>query len=493
MRRVEDAGMTNVVSNVFDRRRAGVLLHPTSLPDAQHGALGQAARSFVDWLHVGGFSVWQFLPLGPVGSDRSPYFARSNHAGDPGLVDLVTLAHEGLIDATRLEQFGREEHLAEATLRLSQPGPRHEAYEKFRDESAHWLPDYSLFMAIQARESGRPWWEWPEPLRDRNASAMRKARKELAIDIARIEACQYFFYAQWGELRKYASERGVLLFGDVPIYLAPDSVEVWAHRKLFQLDDAGRPTAVAGVPPDYFSVDGQLWGNPLYRWEEHQRTRFQWWIERLRAQFALFDLVRIDHFRGLEAYWAVPADAPTAATGEWRKAPGEALLAAARKAFGRLEVVAEDLGVITPEVEALRDGYHLPGMRIAQFGFDGADTNVHVLHNWTAHSVGYTGTHDNDTTLGWFHHLDDGARQFVADYVGSSQDEVVVGLTRAVLGSVAQLAIVPMQDLLILGTEARMNLPGTVVGNWLWKFSWHEVPHWLAARCLRWNQLYGRT
>jgi 4-alpha-glucanotransferase len=485
--------MTNVKSKVFDRRRAGVLVHPTSLPDADHGALGQAARSFVDWLQVGGFTVWQFLPLGPVGADRSPYFARSNHAGDPGLVDLTTLAAQGLVDSDQLGSLSREEHLAEATLRLNEAGPRRDAYEKFRAESAHWLPDYSLFMAIQGREQGRPWWEWPEALRDRTAAAIRKARKELAVEIARIEACQYFFYSQWSALRQYAAERGVLLFGDVPIYLAPDSVEVWAHRKLFQLDEAGLPTAVAGVPPDYFSVDGQLWGNPLYRWEEHQRTRFQWWIERLRAQFALFDLVRIDHFRGLEAYWAVPSDAPTAATGEWRKAPGEALLTAAQKAFGNLEVVAEDLGVITPEVEALRDGHHLPGMRIAQFGFDGADTNVHVLHNWTANSVGYTGTHDNDTTLGWFHHLDGGARQFVADYVGASQDDVVTALTRSVLGSVAQLAIVPMQDLLGLGTEARMNLPGTVVGNWLWRFSWQDVPHWLADRCLRWNHQYGRT
>jgi len=485
--------MSILNSKVLNRRRAGVLLHPTSLPDAQYGALGQAARNFVEWLRVGGFTVWQFLPLGPVGSDRSPYFARSNHAGDPGLVDLATLAQDGLIAHDRLGAVSRDELLAEATLALQAPGPRREAYETFRAEAAHWLPDYSLFMAVQARESGRPWWQWPEALRDRNAAALRKARRELAVEIARIEACQYFFYTQWGALRRYAADRGVLLFGDVPIYLAPDSVEVWAHRKLFQLDDAGLPTAVAGVPPDYFSVDGQLWGNPLYRWEEHQRTRFQWWIERLRAQFALFDLVRIDHFRGLEAYWAVPAGAPTAATGEWRKAPGEALLAAARKAFGTLEVVAEDLGVITPEVEALRDGQHLPGMRIAQFGFDGADTNVHVLHNWTANAVGYTGTHDNDTTLGWFRHLDGDARQFVADYVGTSQDDVVIGMSRAVLASVAQLAVIPMQDLLCLGTDARMNLPGTIEGNWLWKFSWHEVPSWLADRCLGWNHLYGRV
>jgi 4-alpha-glucanotransferase len=478
---------------VLDRRRAGVLLHPTSLPDAELGALGQASRSFVDWLAVGGFSVWQFLPLGPVGDDRSPYFARSNHAGDPRLVDLETLVHRGLLDGARLRETPREQLLALAARRVMEPGPAREAFDTFRAESAHWLPDYALFTAIQGRESGRPWWEWPVAFRDRSSAALRRARVELAEPIAQIEACQFFFYEQWRALRVYAASRGVRLFGDVPIYLAPDSVEVWAHRKLFQLDEAGQPLAMAGVPPDYFSVDGQLWGNPLYRWEEHQRTRFGWWIERLRAQFALFDLVRIDHFRGLEAYWAVPFGAPTAATGEWRKAPGHALLAAARKALGGLEVVAEDLGVITPQVEALRDDFGLPGMRIAQFGFDGDQRNVHVPHNWTARAVGYTGTHDNDTTAGWLAHLEPHARHFVMDYVGASEEACVAALCRTVLGSVAELAIVPMQDLLNLGTEARMNLPGTIEGNWRWKFGWADVPSWLAARCLRWNQLYGRT
>ncbi len=482
------------ILKVLDRRRAGVLLHPTSLPDSRHGALGQAARSFVDWLAVGGFSVWQFLPLGPVGDDRSPYFARSNHAGDPGLVDLPTLAAAGLIDPDRVADTPRGELLASAGRALrAGGGPLREAFEAFQGDAAHWLPDYALFTAIQARENGRPWWEWPAPLRTRRPAALESARTELAAAIQDAETCQFFFYSQWKALRRYAADHGVRLFGDVPIYLAPDSVEVWANPNLFQLDAAGRPTAVAGVPPDYFSADGQLWGNPLYRWEAHKRTGFAWWIERLRAQFELFDLVRIDHFRGLEAYWAVPAGAPTAATGEWRKAPGAALLAGAAEALGSLEVVAEDLGVITPEVEQLRDGFGLPGMRIAQFGFDGDQRNVHVPHNWVTRCVGYTGTHDNDTTAGWLAHLDDAARHFVADYVGAEPARTVEALTRTVLGSVAILAIVPMQDLLGLGTEARMNLPGTTEGNWNWQFAWSDVPDWLGARCRHWNHLYGRS
>jgi 4-alpha-glucanotransferase len=274
----------------------------------------------------------------------------------------------------------------------------------------------------------------------------------------------------------------VRLFGDVPIYLAPDSVEVWARPELFQLDGAGRPTAVAGVPPDYFAADGQRWGNPLYRWEMHEATGFTWWLERLRAQFELFDLVRIDHFRGLEAYWAVPAGAPTAASGEWRLAPGEALLRQARETFGGLEVVAEDLGVITPEVEALRDGFGLPGMRIAQFGFDGDPRNVHLPHHWTARSVGYSGTHDNDTTAGWYAHLDAGAQQFVADYLGCARAEVVPALVRTVLASVALLAVVPMQDLLGLGSEARMNRPGELGGNWQWRLEPGRLDADAAAR-----------
>jgi len=481
-------------SKVLGRRRGGVLLHATSLPDAEHGALGQAAQSFVDWLAAAGFSVWQMLPLGPVGADRSPYYGRSNHAGDPELVDVAALAHGGLLEPGELAREPRAALLSRAGRRLRERGGGEAAaFGAFLASESDWLGDYALFTAIQAREQGRPWWEWPEPLKRREPAALEAARGALAPAIADLEAGQYFFHTQYRRLRDYANARGIHLFGDVPIYLAPDSVEVWVHPELFQLGADGRPTAVAGVPPDYFSVDGQLWGNPLYRWEEHERTGFRWWIERLRAQFELFDLVRIDHFRGLESYWAVPAGAPTAATGEWRPAAGAALLARAREVFGRLDVVAEDLGVITPAVEALRNGFALPGMRIAQFGFDGEPNNAHVLHNFIPLSVAYTGTHDNDTTAGWYADLEPRLKDQVAEYLATSPAHVVPALARAVLASVAVLAVVPMQDLLELGKEARMNLPGTISGNWLWKFSWADVPPVLAERCRRWNQLYGRS
>ena len=485
--------MSDPHSKVLDRRRAGVLLHATSLAGAEQGALGSAARSFIDWLTAAGFSVWQMLPLGPVGADRSAYYGRSNHAGDPGLVDLGALAQAGLIERAELAGGDRGRLLALAGRRLRERGGGEAAaLGAFLAREDGWIGDYTLFTAIQAREGGRPWWEWPAALKRREPQALAQARAELAGPIADLEAGQFFFHTQYRQLKEYANARGVRLFGDVPIYLAPDSVEVWVHPELFQLGADGRPTAVAGVPPDYFSADGQLWGNPLYRWAEHERTGFRWWIERLRAQFELFDLVRIDHFRGLESYWAVPAGAPTAATGEWRPAAGAALLRRAREVFGRLDVVAEDLGVITPEVVALRDGFALPGMRIAQFGFDGEPNNAHVLHNFIPLSVAYTGTHDNDTTAGWYADLEPRLKAQVAEYLATAEATVVPALTRALLASVAVLAVVPMQDLLELGKQARMNLPGTVTGNWGWKFAWADVPESLARRCRRWNHLYGR-
>ena len=485
--------MSERSARVLGRRRAGVLLHATSLPDSAAGALGQASRSFIDWLTAAGFSVWQLLPLGPVGADRSPYFARSNHAGDPTLVDLTMLVAATLIEPSERARLPRQALLGLAGERLiSRGGSAAVDFQAFRSGARGWLDDYALYCAVQEREQGKPWWQWPAALRQRDAAALARARVELAPAIAAVEAGQFFFASQWRALKDYAASRGVRLFGDIPIYVAPDSVEVWAHPQLFELDAAGLPTAVAGVPPDYFAVDGQRWGNPLYRWDAHAATGFAWWIERLRAQFALFDLVRIDHFRGLEAFWAVPASAVTAASGEWRPAPGAALLARAREEFGRLDVVAEDLGVITPAVEQLRDSFGLPGMRVAQFGFDGDARNLHVPHNWPASAVAYTGTHDNDTTAGWYRTLAPASQALVTDYLGVTAAGVVAGLARSVLASVAELAVLPMQDLLGLGSEARMNTPGTASGNWVWRFAWSDVPASLAARCLRHNELYGR-
>jgi 4-alpha-glucanotransferase len=491
-------------SGAFDRRRAGVLLHATSLPGADGaGALGDAGRHFVDWLAVGGFTVWQVLPLGPVGTDRSPYYARSNHAGNAQLVDLASLAALGLLPHAAVREAAAARGAGAAALHaraLSQAtgvlvesrGHVRERFEHWAAGAAAWLDDYALFTAIQAREGGRPWWEWPTALRTRSAPALAAARADLAHEIDCVRAAQFLFHSQWAELRRYANSRGVLLFGDIPIYVAPDSVEVWAHPELFQLAPSGRPARVAGVPPDYFSADGQLWGNPVYDWPAHERSGFAWWLDRLRAQLALYDLLRIDHFRGLEAFWSVPADAPTARTGEWVEAPGQALLARASAEFGGLPVVAEDLGVITPAVEKLRDDHRLPGMRILQFGFDASTGNQHALHEWVPHSIGYTGTHDNDTTAGWYASLDPALRGKVQQYLDVPPERVVETMVRSVMRSVAKLAILPLQDLLGLGSEARMNTPGTIEGNWGWGFEWRDVPPDLGDRCRRMNELYGR-
>jgi 4-alpha-glucanotransferase len=491
-----------VPAATLDRRRAGVLLHATSLPGAgTAGALGDAARHFVDWLRVGGFSVWQLLPLGPVGSDGSPYFARSNHAGNPALIDLPTLVAEGLLPAAAVpppdDAQGPAAHraaLAAATAALL--AARGEPAERFRAwcEHAHgWLDDYALFTAIQTAEHDRPWWEWSAELRRRQPAALAAARRTLAPALERVAGEQYLFHAQWAAVKRYANERGVRLFGDVPIYVAPDSVEAWAHPELFELGDDGRPTAVAGVPPDYFAADGQRWGNPLYRWVEHERTGFAWWLERLRAQLALYDLVRIDHFRGLEAYWSVPAEAETAREGQWIAAPGGALLGAVEASLGGLPLVAEDLGLITPAVEQLRDAWALPGMRVLQFGFDGSPGNLHALHAWVPNSVGYTGTHDNDTSAGWFASLDATTRARVCRYLDVAPERAVEGLVTGVLRSVARLAVVPLQDLLGLGSQARMNTPGTTAGNWGWRFAWGDVPSALGDRCRAWNELFERA
>lgn len=492
-------------TEVFGRRRAGVLLHPTSLPGAKGaGAFGAASRHFVDWLAVGGFTVWQVLPLGPVGSDGSPYYSRSNHAGNPQLVDLAQLVEHGLVpaavarDAASANGSAAERaHAAAidtATRALVTAGgavrPRFDAWCA---AERGWLDDFALFTAIQTREQGRPWWDWPAPLRARDTTAIATVRRELADSIARVQAEQFLFHTQWADLRRYANAKGVLLFGDIPIYVAPDSVEVWANPSLFRLQPNGRPAEVAGVPPDYFTADGQLWGNPVYCWPEHVRTDFAWWIARLRAQLGLYDLLRIDHFRGLQAYWSVPADASTARTGQWIDAPGEALLAKARSVFGGLPVVAEDLGVITPEVEKLRDDFALPGMRILQFGFDGSLGNQHALHEWVPHTIGYTGTHDNDTTAGWYASLNDEDRRKVEAYLDVPRERIVETMVRSVLRSVSRLAIVPMQDLLGLGTDARMNMPGTIEGNWSWAFDWRHVPADLGDRCRTMNALYGRV
>ncbi|MGQ0836685.1 MAG: 4-alpha-glucanotransferase [Gammaproteobacteria bacterium] len=446
---------------VLDRRRAGVLLHLSSLGP---GALGRPARAFIDWLAKAGFSVWQILPLGPTGPGGSPYWVRSDHAGNPAFIDASDAAvHD---DA---------------------------AYGRFIDRSREWLDDYARFESLSALHAGVPWWQWPAEHRDREADAMERIDREHAQPLERVRREQFVFERQWQTLRAYAHERGVRLFGDVPFYIAPDSADTWSHPDQFQLERDGRPRAVAGVPPDYFSETGQLWGNPLYDWNAMRRDGFSLWRERVRRQLERVDLLRIDHFRALAAHWAVPASAPDARGGAWRRTPGRSLLRALQAELGDLPVVAEDLGFITPDVKALLKRFSLPGMRVLQFAFGGTADNVHLPHMHTRDMVIYTGTHDNDTTLGWYRALDSDTRRRVDFYLRSSADEMPEALVCAALGSVGQLAIVPIQDLLGLGSEARLNTPATTVGNWTWRLPAGALSEELSRRTAVLTGAYGRS
>jgi 4-alpha-glucanotransferase len=450
--------MTDAVLSVFDRRRAGVLLHLSSL-DA---GLGRGGRAFIDWLASAGFSVWQVLPLGPTGTAGSPYWVRSDSAGNPAFIDAA-------------------EH----------PDPAGAAYAAFLERSASWLDDYAVFEVLSAEHAGAAWWQWPLAFRERDGAALARLREERHAEIARLKLEQFAFAVQWQQLRSYAHARGVRLMGDVPFYVAPDSAEVWTQRAQFQLAAAGMPRAVAGVPPDYFSELGQLWGNPLYDWTRMRADGFEFWHARVRRQLERVDVLRIDHFRALAAHWAVPAGAADARGGAWRRTPGRALLQSLKREFSFLPFIAEDLGLITPDVEALRRRFRLPGMRVLQFGFDGDPSNPHLPHMHRHNSVVYTGTHDNDTTVGWFEALDADTRRRVAAYLGS--DSMPQALIRAACASVAQLAVVPMQDLLGLGAQARFNTPGTVQGNWSWKLPAGALNDNSAQYYAGLNRLYARA
>ena len=449
---------------VLSRRRAGALLHLTAL----EAALGRGGRAFVDWLAQAGFSVWQFLPVGPPNADRSPYRARSDCAGNPALID------EG-----ERPPFGTGEHTA------------------FLHSARGWLDDYACYEVLSRAHGGAPWWSWPPEHRDRDPQALAEAKHIHAGEIGEIAATQFAFAWQWRRLREYAHARGVFLFGDLPFYVAPDSAETWAHRRQFQLDERGAPRAVAGVPPDYFSRLGQLWGNPLYDWEVMRNDGFAFWRRRIEPQLERVDLLRIDHFRALAAHWAVPADAPDARSGSWKHTPGWALLRALREELGDLPLVAEDLGLITPDVEDLRRGFGLPGMRVLQFAFDGTADNVHLPYLHERGSVVYTGTHDNDTARGWFESLDPQTLRRVECYLRlgseSAPEERVGALSRAALGSVGVLAVLPVQDLLALGSAARFNTPSSSEGNWSWKLPAELLTPERAASFLDLNRIYGRT
>jgi 4-alpha-glucanotransferase len=444
---------------VLDRRRAGVLLHLGSLENA----LGSGGRAFVDWLADAGFSVWQILPLGPPGPDGSPYWVRSDFAGNPNF-----------LDRNELPQFRQAEYAA------------------FVAATQHWLNDYALFEVLSGVHSGAVWWLWPADVRDRVRSALERVAHDLAAQLERIKREQYGFFVQWRRLREHAHSRGVRILGDLPFYVAPHSAETWAHREQFQLDAAGRPAAVAGVPPDYFSATGQLWGNPLYDWQAMRHDNFAYWRARVLEQLERVDLLRIDHFRALAAHWAVPDGAPDARAGEWRLTPGQDLLRLLMDELGDLPIVAEDLGLITDDVVALRKGFGLPGMRVLQFAFSGESDNPHLPHMHEHDSVVYTGTHDNDTTLGWYRSLNEETRRCVDSMLRVAPDSMPDALMRAALGSVAQLAVIPAQDLMGLGSEARLNTPGTVLNNWHWHLPVGALTPELARHFVQLNGSYGR-
>tara|TARA_R110001606_G_scaffold361754_7_gene515358 strand:+ start:278759 stop:280207 length:1449 start_codon:yes stop_codon:yes gene_type:complete len=479
-------------AQVFQKRRTGVLLHITSLPSAR---LGEDAYRFVDLLEQAGVSVWQMLPLGPTHSDGSPYQCLSAHAANTKLICMKMLKQQPWANAVEIDGLKRSAKIAQAyhqfILRASDEDKK--AFSVFIDSQQYWLEDYVLFCEIRLLQQQRAWFQWPRELRDRNEMALQKVRsdREDALNIRRFE--QFIFAQQWHALKSYANERGVLLFGDMPIFVAHDSVDVWSNPELFTLDSEGQPEKVAGVPPDYFSATGQRWGNPLYRWDEHTKTGFQWWQQRLQTQLDLFDLIRIDHFRGFEACWEIPVECETAMDGQWVKAPGDALFNALLNAFGELPLVAEDLGIITDGVTALREKYGMPGMKILQFAFGGDATNPYLPHQHCQESVAYTGTHDNDTTLGWFDTLDEGTKAHVYEYFGETTETMPWLLIRAVLQSVSQLAVLPMQDLLALGGEHRMNVPGTIEDNWMWRFNWDMVDDSCVPKLKKLNILYGRS
>ena len=445
---------------IFDRRRAGALLHLGSL-DA---ALGRGGRAFIDWLADAGYNVWQILPVGPTGPDGSPYWVRSDFAGRYTFVDPQELP---------------DSHSAE--------------YEPFLAASGQWLADYALFESVSAARNWEPWWLWPADVRDREPAAMARVSQELAAEVQRVKTEQFAFAVQWRKLRDHAQSRGVRLLGDLPFYVAPDSAETWVHRSMFQLDAQGRATAVAGVPPDYFSVDGQLWGNPLYDWKAIEAEGFALWRNRVVQQLERVDALRIDHFRALAAHWAVPAGAPNARGGEWRRTPGEKLMRLLQQELGDIPIVAEDLGVITDDVEALRKEFKMPGMKVLQFAFGGTGDNPHLPHMHEPDCVVYTGTHDNDTTIGWFSTLDGETMRRVEYFLRLTPGAMPDALIRAVKGSVARLAVIPVQDLLRLGPEARLNTPGTTTGNWSWKLPAGSLTPELARECLLLNKVYGRA
>ena len=483
------------------KRSSGILLHPTSLPGKSGiGSLGKNAFLFIDYLVKSGQSIWQVLPMGHTGYGDSPYQCFSIYAGNPILIDLELLIDEGLLnhsifdeDSTSEEtrvDYGKVIGFKKSQLKVAfnnftiNDVSKSNLYKAFIEKNEKWLTEYALFIELKEHFNGMPWWDWPQELRFREEAAIQNFKTQNAHKIGFHKFCQFIFYKQWAAVKKYANDRGISIVGDIPLYVAHDSADVWSNHEVFQFDENRKPLKVAGVPPDYFSSTGQLWGNPLYNWDFMQKNGFTWWIDRISATFEMFDFVRIDHFRGFEAYWAVPFGDKTAEKGEWVKAPGTELFKTIREKLGELPVIAEDLGIITPEVEKLRDDFGYPGMKILQFAFHADEGSGYLPHNYTPNFVVYTGTHDNDTLQGWFNDLEKDIKKRVLKYADADEKTIIRKMIRVAWSSVAEMAIIPLQDLLELGSEARMNIPGTPGGNWQWRFQMEhltdEKAEWLA-------------
>lgn len=501
--------------NWLDHRAAGVLAHPTSLPSPYGiGAFDDTAIKFLNFVAAAGMQYWQVCPLGPTGFGDSPYQCFSSFAGNPYLIDPGALIAAGLLSEAAVAplrslsadhvDYGaiyekRRPLLFTAHAAWRNGGKRPLPYgdfAAFRKQQDGWLPGYAAFSALKDHFQGKPWWEWPADVRSFAAAAKSPLLRTLADRIEAYEFIQYLFFGQWARIRAHAARLRIGIIGDTPIFTALDSADVWANPELFQLDRATlRPTSVAGVPPDYFSADGQLWGNPLYDWPAHEKTGYTWWIARLRANFALCDVVRIDHFRGFEAYWSIPAGAPNARTGTWVPGPGAAFFRAVQRAMPEVKLIAEDLGLLTPGVIELREATGLPGMAVLQFAFGGAADNLYLPHNHRANTVVYPGTHDNDTTLGWYATTEEKVRDHVRRYLRISGNEIGWDFVRVAYESVANLAVVSLQDLMSLGSTARFNTPGKSQGNWTWRYRPEQLEslHRNSAGYLRdLAALYGR-
>ena len=489
-------------------RSSGILLHISSLP-SKHGIgdLGQEAYKFIDFLNKSGQRFWQILPIGPTSYGDSPYQSLSTFAGNPLFIDLKALKKEGLLKKKDFKQrnfgdhpdkvdFTKVHHEKMQLLRLAFEKINTKQLKKvmlFAKANKDWLDDYALFMALKQEYNLKSWQEWPKKSRERNQKTIKKAIIDHAEEIAFWKFVQYHFFKQWNQLKAYANKKGVEIIGDIPIYVAEDSADVWANPKLFLLDKSNQPTFVSGCPPDAFSEDGQLWGNPIYNWQLMEKQGFKWWINRIKASFNLFDVVRIDHFRGFEAYWSIPRSAETAATGEWVKGPEMKLFAAIKKELGELRIIAEDLGFLTQEVIDFKNATGFPGMKILEFAFDSKEESDYLPHNYDTNCFAYTGTHDNDTVMGWFKNAPKADIKKAIDYLQLTKKEGYHwGFIRGVWSSVAVVAIAQMQDFLGLGQKSRMNTPSTIGENWGWRLKPKQLSKKLRKRTKKITKLYGR-